>query len=90
MSWGAALAIYFIIWWLVLFAVMPFGVRSQIEAGEVAPGTEQGAPHRHRMVRNALVTTVVAAIVFGIYYVNYVHGFVTLENIPFLPRVRDL
>lgn len=90
MSWGAALAIYFIIWWLVLFAVMPFGVRSQIEAGEVAPGTEQGAPHHHRMVRNALVTTVVSAVVFGLYYINYTHGFITLEDIPFFPRVRDL
>lgn len=90
MSWGAALAIYFIIWWLVLFAVMPFGVRSQIEAGDVSPGTEQGAPLNHRMVRNALITTVVSAIVFGLYYANYVHGFITLDDIPFFPKVRDL
>ena len=44
MSLTTAIAIYFIIWWVVLFAVLPFGVRSQEESGEVAPGTDPGAP----------------------------------------------
>ena len=39
-----AIAIYFLIWWVVLFAVLPWGVRSQEEAGEVVPGTDPGAP----------------------------------------------
>lgn len=86
MSWVAALAIYFIIWWLVLFAILPFGVRSQIEAGEVARGTEQGAPHQHQMVRKVLWTTAIAAVIFALYYVNYTIGFITLDNVPLLPR----
>lgn len=32
-----ALAIYIFIWWITLFAVLPFGVRTQDEAGEVVP-----------------------------------------------------
>ena len=32
------IALYFIIWWTLLFAILPFGVRSQAEAGEVAHG----------------------------------------------------
>ncbi len=39
MSLTFGLALYFIIWWTVLFAVLPFGVRTQGEAGEIVPGT---------------------------------------------------
>lgn len=86
MSVTAAFAIYFIIWWLTLFAVLPFGVRSQVEAGEVVPGSEPGAPHRAGMLRNVAWTTVVSAVLFGLYFINYTQGFVTLDDIPFLPR----
>ena len=37
-------AIYFVLWWLVLFLTLPFGVRSQHEDGEGTPGTDPGAP----------------------------------------------
>jgi predicted secreted protein len=37
-------AIYFVMWWIVLFLTLPFGVRSQHEDGEGAPGTDPGAP----------------------------------------------
>ena len=42
-SWVSWTAIYFIIWWTTLFAVLPFGVRNQIDEGQVTPGTEPGA-----------------------------------------------
>ena len=41
---STAFAIYFVLWWLVLFLTLPFGVRSQHEDGEGAPGTDPGAP----------------------------------------------
>ena len=44
MSLSTAIAIYFIIWWVVLFAVLPWGVRSQQESGDVVSGTDPGAP----------------------------------------------
>ena len=44
MNWTLGLALYFLIWWVTLFAVLPFGVRSQEESGAVAPGTGPGAP----------------------------------------------
>ena len=43
-SISTALAIYFVLWWVVLFVTLPFGVRSQHEDGEGAPGTDPGAP----------------------------------------------
>ena len=65
MSLATSIAIYFIIWWTVLFAVLPWGVRSQEEAGEVAKGTDPGAPVVHRLGRKLVWTSVVAAIVFA-------------------------
>ena len=47
MSWTTAAAIYFIIWWVVLFAVLPFGVRNAGEAGlDIEPARRRQAPPR--------------------------------------------
>ena len=43
MSLTTAIAIYFLIWWVVLFAVLPWGIRSQEESGSIAEGTDPGA-----------------------------------------------
>src|SRR5438132_700953 len=71
MSLPTAVAIYFIIWWVVLFAVLPWGVHSQQDSGTVAPGTDPGAPAIPRLKRKLIWTTIVAAIVFAIWYVLY-------------------
>ncbi len=61
------LAIYVTIWWIVLFAVLPFGVRSADEAGEELPeGSDPGAPVAPQLARKAAVTTVIAAVIFGV------------------------
>lgn len=59
-----AVAIYFTTWWIVLFAVLPFGVRSQEESREVVPGTDPGAPMLPRLAVKALWTTGLSALVF--------------------------
>jgi predicted secreted protein len=69
MTWTALAATYFVAWWVVLFAVLPFGMRTQEEAGEVTLGTTSSAPERPRLVRAAIVTTIVAAIVVGTIWV---------------------
>ncbi len=79
MTLTSALAIYFVIWWLVLFTVLPWGVRSQAEHGEVAEGTDPGAPAIPYLGRKLLWTTAVSAAVFGALYVVYVNRWVTLD-----------
>jgi predicted secreted protein len=59
-------ALFFIIWWTLLFAVLPFGIRSQVEAGEVVRGREPGAPAAPALREKALWTTFVAAVVLVI------------------------
>ena len=59
-----AFAVFLTIWFTVLFAVLPIGVRSQAEAGEVVPGTEPGAPTSPRLWMKAGLTTLVSIVVF--------------------------
>jgi predicted secreted protein len=61
-----AIAIFFTTWFVVLFAVLPFGVRSQHESGEFTPGTDPGAPVAPKLWKKALWTTVLTVLVFGL------------------------
>ena len=63
---SGSLALYFVIWWILLFAVLPFGVRSQAEAGEVVRGSEPGAPALPALREKAIWTTLVASVVLVI------------------------
>jgi len=76
-----AVAIFFLIWWVVLFAVLPWGVRSQHEGGEVVPGTDPGAPVIPRLFRKLVWTTGVSAVIFAGCYVVYVYRLVTLDGL---------
>ena len=63
------LAIYVLFWFLCLFLVLPWGVRTAEEAGETrVAGQADSAPQDFRFGRVGLRTTIVAAIFFGLYY----------------------
>ena len=82
MAWTTAAAIYFVIWWIVLFTVLPFGVRNASEAGEtVEPGNDPGAPTVPALKAKLVWTTVVSAVVFGICWALYVYRVVTLDDL---------
>ena len=79
MSLVLSLALYFVIWWTVLFAVLPFGVRTQGEAGEIVPGTPASAPDKPDFKRILATTTIVAAVVFAVVQVIIRNRWITLE-----------
>ena len=82
----SAFAIFFVIWWTVLFAVLPFGVRSQREAEEVTMGTEPGAPSNSRMSKKLAITTVISSIIFAAFYLlTVVLGFGIADFPQFVP-----
>jgi len=79
----SAIVIYLLFWTLTLFAVLPWGVRTSAETGETAvPGQADSAPVRPNLRAKAVWTTVVSATLFALYYANYVHGWVTMDDIP--------
>jgi len=81
MSLTLGIAIYFIVWWTTLFAVLPIGLRTQGEEGSVVPGTPESAPARPRLLFLFGLTTLVSAAVFLLVYAVLVWGIIDLERI---------
>jgi predicted secreted protein len=74
-------AIYFVMWWIVLFLTLPFGVRSQHEDGEGPPGTDPGAPVLPLMARKLVWTTVLSAALFAVAMLAYNAGYLNVERL---------
>ena len=89
MQFFSYFAVYFIVWWMTLFAVLPFGLRTQAEAEDVVPGTVESAPARFRGGRVVLVTTLVSAVIYGAWYVLSVRLGYGIDSIPqFMPDFK--
>ncbi len=80
-------AIYLLFWVFSAFLVMPFHAKTPTEAGaELVPGQAESAPHDFKPKRILLWTTLVASILFGLFYANYVEGWVTVDMVDFTKR----
>ncbi len=78
MGWVSGLAVYAIIWWLLLFMVLPWGVRP-IGHKDVEKGQDAGAPGRPRMGLKLGINTALSAVVWGIVYVIAEAGLVSFR-----------
>ena len=73
--------VYVILWWLVFFTTLPFGVRTAEEAGErQEPGFADSAPVRPRLWLKAGVTTLISAALWGLFYLALEAGFFGLAE----------
>lgn len=85
MQLTSIVAIFFLCWFLSLFFVLPFYAKTAREAGEeVEQGHAESAPHRFPAGRIALRTTILAAIFFGLFYANYVYGWIGTDFLDFI------
>ena len=78
---STAFAIYFVLWWIVLFVTLPFGVRSQHEDGESTDGTDPGAPVSSQMGRKLIWTTAISAAIFAIAMLAHNAGYLNIERL---------
>ena len=79
MAVSTSIAIYFLIWWIVLFAVLPWGVRAQGEGG--TPGSDPGAPIMTNLKLKLVWTTLVTTVIFVGFFVVYTRKLVSLEDL---------
>jgi predicted secreted protein len=84
---SSGLAIYFVIWWVTLFLTLPFGVRSQHEDGEAAPGTDPGAPVKALMPRKLIWTTIISLAIYGAGAMGYYFGLFNVARLSHLMGV---
>ena len=84
MKTTSAIAVYFIVWWVCLFMVLPFGVKNAHETGEaVEDGNEAGAPVNPMLLKKILATTILASIVFAAIYGQITFGWIEFGDLPF-------
>lgn len=85
MNWVSIVAIYALFWVLSAFVILPIGVRTHEELGlEKTPGQADSAPGNFRPLTIVLRTTLLSAILFGLFYANYVHGWIDRHSFDFL------
>lgn len=82
MAWYSALALYFLFWVFCFFLVLPFGVRTDAEQGApLVPGQAESAPHRPLIWKKLGYTTLVSALLFGLFMANWTAGWITRPDL---------
>ena len=89
MQWLSIVAVFFIVWWTVLFIVLPIGLRTQLDDGEVALGTVASAPSRFRGMKVVLLTTLISIAICGLWYGVTSYFGVSLDDLPRIIPVYD-
>lgn len=91
MEWTSIIAIYGLFWVLSAFLVMPFGMQTvEDEGSHKVPGTVESAPAQFRPGRIVLRATILAAVLFGLFYANYVYGWIGVESLNFFGKPPEI
>ena len=84
MQFTAILAIYFLFFAFSAFILLPFGVRTDEEAGTPRiPGQAESAPHSFDLKMHLARAGILALILFGVYYANWTYGWLTPADLDF-------
>ena len=86
MAITSAIVVFAVVWFLVLFCVLPFGGPSQSEMGEVSPGTPRSAPANPRMKRKFAITTVITLVIWGPLCLAIIYGYINVETMNLYKR----
>ncbi len=85
MTWTSIVAIYLLFWVLSAFIILPIGVRTHDELGlEKTTGQADSAPGNFRPGVIVLRTTMLSALLFGLFYANYIYGWIDRHSLDFL------
>jgi predicted secreted protein len=81
MGIAGSLVTIIVIWWLAFFVLLPIGIRSQLEDGQVEPGTVESAPAIHHLKNKALGALAVALVLWALIFSAINLEWVTLEGV---------
>ena len=87
MSVTSAIVLYVVLWFLTFLIVIPFRLKTQGDVGEIVPGTMAGSPHEHGLKKKAIITTVIAAVIWCILAYIIVNGIITVRDLDWFNRM---
>ncbi|MEM1052044.1 MAG: DUF1467 family protein [Pseudomonadota bacterium] len=90
MQWTSILAVYFLIWVMSAFVMLPFGVRTSEEVGEaLIPGQAESAPSNFRPQRILVKATIISIVLTTVFVLNYEYGWISVSDLDILPKPPD-
>lgn len=81
MGIASGIVLYMVIWVLTFFVALPIQLRTQGDEGNVVPGTHESAPQVHHLRRKALITTVIAAVLWAGIAATIINGWITVDDL---------
>lgn len=90
MSITAAIVLFAMIWFMVFFILLPLRMVTQADVGEVVPGTHSSSPHEHQLGKKAIITTVVAVVIWAAIAALILWGPWGVRDLDWFGRMRPL
>ncbi|UXX84378.1 DUF1467 family protein [Roseovarius pelagicus] len=82
----SAIVLFVMIWSMTFLVAIPIRLQTQGEAGDVVPGTHQGSPERHNLKKKALISTLIAVVIWSVVAWIIITGTITLDDINLYER----
>jgi predicted secreted protein len=90
----SVIAIYALLWVFSAFLVMPFGLRTpdEVDGHTIETGHADSAPVNFRPGRIAIRATILSALLLGLFYLNYLYGWIEMGdlNLYNAPKIKDM
>lgn len=68
-------------WWLAFFSMLSVGIKTQIETGEIVPGSAHSAPAVHHLVWKALASLAIALVCWGMVFATIYFKWITYDQL---------
>ena len=81
MAITSAIVLYAVVWFMVMFIVLPIGRRTQGDVGEIVPGTQAGAPVNFNLKRTLIIVSVVALVVWAVICAVIISGVISIRDL---------
>ena len=81
MAITSAIVLYAVVWFMVMFIVLPIGRRTQGDDGEIVPGTQAGAPVNFNLKRTLIIVSVVALVVWAVICAVIISGVISIRDL---------
>lgn len=87
MAITSAIVLYAVIWFMTFFIALPIRVKTQGDVGHIEPGTHAGAPQVHNLKKKAVITTLVAAVIWAIVVAIILSGVISVRDLDWFNRM---
>ncbi len=81
MAITSAIVLFAVVWFMVMFIVLPIGRRTQGDEGKVVPGTQAGAPANFNLRRTVVIVTAISLVVWAIICAVIISGVISIRDL---------